>query len=57
MARVSGHRVAADARVLARGAEAVVDVDVTLFAGEAQRADALVAVDHVGADASVDAGR
>ena len=57
VAGVSGDGIAADAGILAGGADAVVDVDVTFLAGEAQRADALVAVDHVGADAAVDARR
>ena len=57
VAGVSGDGIATDAGVLTGSADAVVDVDVTLFARESRRTDALVAVDHVRADAAVDARR
>lgn len=55
MAGVSGHGIATHAGILTGGADAVVDVDVTFLAGEAQRTDALVSVDHIRTDASVNA--
>lgn len=52
---VERNRVATNATVLAGCASAIINVDVTFFAGKARRADALVAIDHASADAPVDA--
>ena len=55
VASVTGNRIATSATVLARPAHTVVNVNVTLFAGETRRADALVAIDHVGTNSAIDA--
>ena len=52
---VPSNRITANSAVLTRCADTVVDVDVTLFARKSGRTDAFETIDHIGANAAVDA--
>lgn len=52
---VTGNGISAISSILTRCADTVVNVDVTFLARESGRTDTLVSVNHICADATVDA--